>query len=784
MVRIRVLGQFQAEVAGRRVDPGSPLQRAALARLVCAGGHVISTEQFIDDLWRGQPPPKALAALHTYVSNLRRVLEPGRAPRTPAQVLASAPPGYRLRLAAEAVDAWRLPQLVEGAAALLAGADPVNALSMADEALRLWSGPAYAEVAEESWAVPEAARLEELRLVAMEYRAEARLTLGRHLEVVPDLERHVALHPLRENAVRLLALAHYRAGRQGDALAVLRRTRQLLAEELGVDPGPALTALHSDILDHAAALDPAPVTAGAVVSGPARQSLELAGPLPVAAPLPPRMIGRTAELGRLQAAAGQARNGFRVAWLGGDPGVGKSTLAEGLLRRLRDEGWQVAIGRCPETLGGVPPAWAWSEVLRALSAVHRPAPEISARLAPLLSDDAGQIGQFRLARAAGDYLQGVPRPLLVVLEDVHRADDETLQLLRHLAARLAQSAVLVLLTHRPAEAGVELLSTRAALTGQSAEDIHLAGLDAQEVRELLVERSGVQVDAAIIRTVTERTEGNPLFVTEIARLLAVEGPAAAHALPPGVRDLIRRRVARLPASAQTTLRNAAVLGRDAEADVLIAMPDADEEGVLDGLEAGVLAGLLTEPRPGHVRFSHVLVRETLYEDIPRLRRIRLHAKIVAALERIRPGDVTALGHHALAAATAATACAAADYVRRAAEHASALYAHREAAALLQGALDALDLATDAPRELRLDLTCRLVAAQTHAGDIDGAPATRSAAPAIAKTIGSPGAMTDAATCFHAPVVWRPRTSHEIETDLVEAVQGLLTTATGERALSA
>ncbi|TMS00650.1 BTAD domain-containing putative transcriptional regulator [Nonomuraea basaltis] len=784
MVRIRILGQFQVEVAGRRVEPGSPLQRAVLARLICAGGHVVSTDQFIDDLWHGQPPPKALGALQAYVSNLRRVLEPGRAPRTPAQVLASAPPGYRLRLAAEAVDAWRLPHLVEGAAALLTAADPAKALGMADEALGMWSGPAYAEFAEDAWAVPEAAKLEELRLIAVEYRAEARLSLGRHLEVGPELERHVALHPLRENAVRLLALAHYRAGRQGDALAVLRRTRQLLAEELGVDPGPALTALQAGILSHAAALDLTTVIPGPVTTGPSRQAPEPAGPVPaatgpVAAPPSPRMIGRTAELGRLLAAAGQTRNGFRVAWLGGDPGVGKSTLAEALLRRLCDEGWQVAVGRCPETLGGAPPAWAWSEVLRSLSAVHRPAPEIAARLAPLLSDDAEQIGQFWLARAAGDYLQGMPRPLLVVLEDVHRADDETLQLLRHLAPRLAQSAVLVLLTHRPAEAGADLLGTRAALAGQSAEDIDLAGLDAEEVRELLVERSGVQVDAAIIRTVTERTEGNPLFVAETARLLAVEGPSAAHTLPPGVRDLIRRRIARLPATTQTTLRNAAVLGRDAEADVLIAMPDADEESVLDGLEAGVLAGLLTEPRPGHVRFTHILVRETLYEGIPRLRRIRLHAKILTAMERVRPGDVTALGHHALAAATTATARSAAEYARKAAEHASALYAHREAATLLHGALDALDLATDAAHELRVDLMCRLVAAQAHAGDVASALANRSAALAIAKMTGAPDAIARAAISFHAPVIWSIKGSHEIETDLVEAIQSLLATATGE-----
>ncbi|MEZ0071436.1 ATP-binding protein [Planotetraspora sp. GP83] len=133
------------------------------------------------------------------------------------------------------------------------------------------------------------------------------------------------------------------------------------------------------------------------------------------------MIGRTAELARLVAAADQARQGFRVAWLGGDAGSGKSTLAGALLRHLSGDGWQTVVGRCPETVGGVPPAWAWSEVLRHLSVTSAPSPEIAVRLAPLLTDGAGPVGQFWLARAVGDYLEGVPGPLLIVLEDVHRA---------------------------------------------------------------------------------------------------------------------------------------------------------------------------------------------------------------------------------------------------------------------------------------------------------------------------------------------------------------------------
>ncbi|WP_214107123.1 BTAD domain-containing putative transcriptional regulator [Acrocarpospora catenulata] len=783
MVRLRVLGQFHAEVDGRPVDLGPPLQRAVIARLVCAGEHVVSTDRFIDGLWQGQPPPRALSSLQVYVSNLRRALEPGRAPRTPATVLVSAPPGYRLQLDADDVDAWRFPKLVEAAVALLNEGDPAKAQQVLDEALALWKGPAFGEFANEEWAAPEASRLEELRVMAVEYRAEAGLALGGHAEMVPELERHIAAHPLRENAVRLLALAYYRSGRQVEALASLRRTRATLADELGVDPGPALRTLEVEILTHSEALAapraPAPARANAPrPAAPARLTVPRAA-APALLTAPSHMIGRAAEFARLVAAAEQARRGFRVTWLGGEPGAGKSTLADSLMRRLGEEGWPVAVGRCPETLGGVPPAWAWSEILRNLFSVCPPEPGIEARLAPLLREDSAEVGQFWLARAVGDYLESVPGPLLLVLEDVHRADDATLQLLRHLAARLADTPVLVVLTHRPSEAGEDLTAAAAALAVQTAENVTLGGLDEDDVRRLLAERSGMEVDAATARTVAERTGGNPLFVAETARLLATEGASAAHSLPPGVRDLIRRRIGRLPATAQTTLRNAAVMGRDADVDVLIAIQDAEEETVLDGLEAGVLTGLLTEPSPGQVRFTHVLVREALYEDIARLRRTRLHAKVLAALERLRPGDVGALGYHALAAATAATARDAAEYAGRAATQASAVYAHREAAILLEGALDALDLGTEPADELRLDLLCRLVSAQASAGDLARAEVSRRRALAVARRIGDPVAVARAAVANDAPVIWISQTDFEVDIDLVEAIRSSLPAATGE-----
>ncbi|MEV0717344.1 BTAD domain-containing putative transcriptional regulator, partial [Asanoa sp. NPDC050611] len=254
-VRIGVLGPVVAWAPdGAVVDLRGPRHRAVLARLVAAGGRVVPVERLVDDLWP-DPPAGAVSALRTFVAALRRALEPDRPPRAPARVLVTEGPGYALRSPPDAVDAWRFEAAVAAGTGLA-------------EALGWWRGPAYAGL-DEPWATAERARLEELRLQAVERHAATLLAAGRAAEAVPELDTHAANHPWRETAWRLLAEALWRANRQGDALAVLRRARDLLREQLGVDPGPELRRLEADILrppddswsDAAAAYDRV-VTAG------------------------------------------------------------------------------------------------------------------------------------------------------------------------------------------------------------------------------------------------------------------------------------------------------------------------------------------------------------------------------------------------------------------------------------------------------------------------------------------------------------------------------------------
>ncbi|MEV0625452.1 BTAD domain-containing putative transcriptional regulator [Nonomuraea wenchangensis] len=242
MLTFTALGPFQAWTDGSPLDLGGQRQRAVLARLLVAGGRAVPVNTLIDELWPGNPPAQALSTIQGYVSRLRRALEPGRAPREEAEVLVSAPPGYALRAAAGQVDAWRFESLVKS------DGPPAQVWADMETALGLWRGPALAEFADLSWAVTEASRLEELRLIAVERRADAGLALGRATSLVADLEAHAAEHPLREEAWRLLAVALYRMGRQGDALAALRRARAVWRDELGLDLTAGLKRLEADML--------------------------------------------------------------------------------------------------------------------------------------------------------------------------------------------------------------------------------------------------------------------------------------------------------------------------------------------------------------------------------------------------------------------------------------------------------------------------------------------------------------------------------------------------------
>ncbi|QER84867.1 AfsR/SARP family transcriptional regulator [Streptomyces tendae] len=242
-MRIDVLGAVRAfGDDGAPVALGGPRHREVLARLVAAGGRMVTTGTLVDDLWGDEPPPRAVGALRTFVAALRRALEPGRTPRTPSRVLVTEGPGYALRLPREDVDVHRFED------ALARARHTPGAVTALGEALAAWRGPAYADVTGAAWAERERVRLEELRAEAVELRARALLDRGEGAGLVAELGDHAAAHPWREPAWTLLARALHRADRRADALDTLRRVRAMLADRLGLDPGDELRRLETDIL--------------------------------------------------------------------------------------------------------------------------------------------------------------------------------------------------------------------------------------------------------------------------------------------------------------------------------------------------------------------------------------------------------------------------------------------------------------------------------------------------------------------------------------------------------
>jgi hypothetical protein len=364
-----------------------------------------------------------------------------------------------------------------------------------------------------------------------------------------------------------------------------------------------------------------------------------------------------------------------------------------------------------------------------------------------------------------------------VLDDLHAADAETLALLGGIADDVVDAPVLLVAAYRPADAGDRLPGVLAALARRSPRRLPLAGLTLSDVDMLVRVLHDEPVDAATVKALAERTGGNPFYLLESVRLLATEGALVATSeVPEGVRDVLRRRLARLPPAAVSVLRVAAVAGLEADVDVVVRAAEADEPDVLDALEAGLAAGLLSEPAPGTVRFVHTLVRDTVYTDLPHLRRARIHARVAEGLRRLRPDDAPALAHHYARAASADTAALAVRYAVAAADLAERRYAHETAVALLGQALDCHDRvpagAGDRDAE-RVDLLGRLLRAQVRAGAVAAARATRDRAVELADQAGRGDLLVEAFAAWTEPTPWTARPYGTVDERVVAPLTRLL-----------
>lgn len=474
-MRFGVLGPLVAtDDEGHELPLGGPRQRAVLAILLLRVGEAVSSDRLIDQLWGEHPPATAAKTLQVYVSNLRRALGDG--------VILTRAGGYVVDAGRAEIDLARFDALAaEGHRELEAGRATV-ATQRLREGLALWRGPALADFAYESFAQADRARLEEARLVAVEDRIDAELALGNHAVLVGELEALVRINPLRERLSAQLMLALYRAERQADALDVYRRLRAHLAEELGLEPAPALKELQLQILAQAPSL----TALDADIAGAARIARRGSIPRP-----PTSLVGRERDIDAVCGMLGATD--ARLVSLIGAGGIGKTRLAIAVAQRLAD---QFDGGMFLVRLAGV---------------------FDSASILPMIAEQVGVTGQSEL-------------PLLDVLRQ-RFADQPTLLVLDNFEQLVSGATVLADLL--ACEGSLRLLVTSQVPLRIAAERVFSVGpLAPQDALGLFIKRASAATgtfspegkDLAAIEAICGRLDCMPLAIELAAARVGVLGP--------------------------------------------------------------------------------------------------------------------------------------------------------------------------------------------------------------------------------------------------------------------
>jgi DNA-binding SARP family transcriptional activator len=402
----RILGPLEAFDGDRQLPLGGARQRSVLALLLLHANEALTRDVIVDELWGETPPPTAAKVLQNCISALRKELPDG------AQTLQTIGTSYALRIAPDELDRDRFEHDLAKGRAALADGDGEGAAEQLRAALALWRGAPLSDFAYEQFAQDEILRLQELHVAAVEERIEADLACGRAAELVPELEALVARHPVRERLRRQLMLALYRTGRQAEALAAYRDARQALLGELGIEPTRALQDLEKAILAQDAQLD----VERRRQAQPAVPGRSAATPL----------AGRDTELALLEAGLADALAGRgRLFVVVGPPGAGKTHLADEVASRAKGQGAAVRWGRGWDG-GDAPAYWPWRQAIRDLPAHDG-------------------LERFAFFTQVTETLRTVAeaQPLILVLDDLQAADEDSLSLLEFVASEVAEMPVLL-----------------------------------------------------------------------------------------------------------------------------------------------------------------------------------------------------------------------------------------------------------------------------------------------------------------------------------------------------
>ncbi|MEV7553140.1 BTAD domain-containing putative transcriptional regulator [Amycolatopsis sp. NPDC089917] len=637
-LRVELLGPPRAWLDDVELKLGPARQRAVFATLAARCGQSVSLGELISDVWGESAPASATGSVHTYVSGLRGAIR--KAGGDAHEVLHSSGSSYVLRLDREALDVRRFEQDATTARRLLAHADQRGAAARLTAALGLWRGEAYSGVPG-PFAEAERVRLAELQLTATELRATALLGLGDHRELVAELTALVQQHPLRESLHETLMRALHASGRQTEALTAYREARRVLRDELGVEPGAPLRDLHQRILDGSekpvTGSKPAPLR---IVPPPVAKAIERGGQgiLP----------GRTRQVERLNGFVTDVLAGRgRPVWLEGEPGIGKSELLIAGLSSAAARGCQLAWTAADELQQRFP----LQVIMECLGVHHGAADPAKAKLA----------GELHAEPAHGDWGPADPilstvdkllalvdetcaaGPLVLVIDDLHWADEASVLLWQRLAAATRQLPLLLVAATRTGHGRRDLAQLRRGVEARDGEIMPVEVLTDDEIASVFEVILAAKLGPSL-RPLVRRAAGNPLYAREIAHDLVRTGSLRIAAgvaevtldgtenAPRSLLAAVGRTLETLDPATTEILRTASLLGAEFAVEDLAALAGKGPLEVLRDLEPATTAGVI-EYAGDKLAFHHPFQRQALYGGIAEPVRAALHRRAAESLAR-------------------------------------------------------------------------------------------------------------------------------------------------------
>ncbi|GAB2487044.1 BTAD domain-containing putative transcriptional regulator [Jatrophihabitans fulvus] len=640
----RILGPLEVLRDGSPVDLGTPKQRTVLAALLLARGRIVPSDRLLTIVWGEEQPTSAAAGLQVYVSRLRTML---RDERTGVSAVSRRSPGYRLTTEPGTLDADEFTALAGTVRSHVTAGSWPQALATSQQALRIWRGPVLADLGDASWFRSEAETLDGQRVDVAVAGLTCLLALGRPDEAVVAARTLALDAPYRDEIRRLEMLALHQDGRTAEALEAYARYAAQLGDDLGIDPAEELQRTRLALLRQeewtasfpheraavthgVATADPGPAAAvDALPDGPATAS---------------ELVGRDHELGVARTLLADMVSGSgRALVLTGPAGIGKTRLAEAVLAEAAARGARAVRGRCLDE-AAAPAWWPLREVVRELGA--DPDTVLDAP-----SDVGADTRRFAVYERVRDLLVAAAAraPLAMLVDDLQWADPATLGCLAYLTTALADTPVLTVVTVRDAESASESASTTrtvagGVLRGPGARQVAVPPLEQSDIAALASRIAGETIDDGEARTLAARTQGNPLFVCEYARLPPDQ--RARGEVPLAVRGVLARRIDTLGDDVVPLLQVAAVIGDVIDLGLLAQVADLPRAQVVDLLDAAADAAIIEAGHGGAgYGFTHALLREEILRGLSPLRRQRLHARVAAHLMTSGGDSITRRARH-------------------------------------------------------------------------------------------------------------------------------------------